>query len=192
MSYKILVLLIAIISFSNAQSQYNKIDTTVKVGKSGYKVICNNKSAEKNLISIKPVGFEGEARDMEFYIKGRIKNVQVDDFNNDGFPDLIIFSEGGDENPIEHVNIYAITSVENKSCAPIYFPDILDDAKLRDGYKGHDRFSLMEGTVFRTFPIFKPDDTADKPTGGKRVVQYKMVSEQGVFKFKAIRTYEIK
>ncbi|HEX3023641.1 MAG TPA: hypothetical protein VHP12_00395 [Chitinophagaceae bacterium] len=184
--------LIAIISFNNVQSQFRKTDTTVKVGKAGYVIICNNKNADKNLITIKPVGFESEARQMEFYIKGRIKSVQIDDFNNDGFPDLIIFSEGGGENPIEHVNIYALTSVENKSYAPIYFPDILDDAKLRDGYKGHDKFSLMEGTVFRTFPIYKPDDAADKPTGGKRVVQYKMISEQGIFKFKAIRTYEIK
>ncbi|MDE3143482.1 MAG: hypothetical protein KGL19_04960 [Bacteroidota bacterium] len=192
MNYKILVLLIAIISFNNVQSQFRKIDTTVKVGKAGYKIICNNKSADKNLASLKPIGFESDAREMEFYIKGRIKTVQIDDFNNDGFPDLIIFSTGGDENPMEHINIYAIASVENKSYAPIYFPDILDDAKLRDGYKGQDQFSLMEGTIFRTFPIFKPDDAADKPTGGKRVVQYKMVSEEGIFKFKAVRTYEIK
>ena len=191
MNYKMFVLLISLISFNNVQSQFRKIDTTLKIGKSGYKIICPNKSVDKNQVSLKPIGFESEARDMEFYVRGRIKSVQIDDFNNDGFPDLFIISDGSG-NPNEYVNIFAITSVENKSYAPIYFPDIRDDSKLRDGYRGHDEFSLMEGTVLRSFPVFKADDNPDKPTGGKRVIQYRMVSEERVFKFKAFRNYELK
>ena len=125
------------------------------------------------------------------YVKGRIERVAIEDFNNDGFPDMIMYSHGG-VSANDYVTVYAVLSAENKSFTPVFFPDILDDAKLRDGYKGHDEFTLMEGMIMRTFPVFKPDDTADKPTGGKRTIQYKLFSIEGGYRFKVIRTFELK
>lgn len=191
MRFKIFVFVISLISCNNIYSQSRKIDTTLKIGNVGYRLVCNNKKADKNEASLKPIGFEGGAREMGFYVKGRIDHAEIDDFNNDGFPDLIFFSYGGN-NPNDYVNIYTIASAENKSFVPIFFPDILDDAKLREGYKGHDEFSLMEGTILRSFPVYKLTDAIDKPTGGKRVVQYKIFSIEGGYKFKVLRTYELK
>jgi hypothetical protein len=175
----------------SGMSQFKKVDTTVKIGKAGYRIVCNNKAPDKNFTTLKPVGFESGAREMEFYVKGRIERVEVEDFNNDGFPDMIMFSRGG-PNPNDYVTVYTVLSAENKSFVPVFFPDLLDDAKLRDGYKGHDEFSLMEGMIMRTFPIYKSDDAPDKPTGGKRSVQYKLFSIEGGYRFKVIRSFELK
>ena len=191
MKYKIFFLLAATVCCQIVFSQSKKIDTTVKIGKTGYRIVCNNKAPDKNFATLKPVGFESGAREMEFYVKGRIERVEIEDFNNDGFPDMIMYSHGG-VSANDYVTVYAVLSAENKSFTPVFFPDILDDAKLRDGYKGHDEFTLMEGMIMRTFPVFKPDDTADKPTGGKRTIQYKLFSIEGGYRFKVIRTFELK
>ena len=95
---------------TNAQA--NRIDSTLKMGKVGYKVTCNNKSKDQNEVKVKPVGFDNEAREMNFYIKGRITKAEIDDLNNDGFPDLIIYVFSGDNG--EYGTAFAFVSQENK------------------------------------------------------------------------------
>ena len=51
-------------------AQGRRMDTTMKVGKAGFRINCYNKSSEKNPITIYPVGFESEARDFSFELKG--------------------------------------------------------------------------------------------------------------------------
>jgi len=170
--------------------QNRKIDTTLKMGAAGYHVYCSNKSAENNITSVKPIGFENTAQEMNFMIKGRVTKAEIEDFNNDGFPDLILYVYNGEGGVFG--SAIGLSSNANKSCGPIYFPDILDDVKLRVGYQGHDEYYLLEGTLMRSFPIFKADDAKDKPTGGKRVIQYHMIptEREGVSKFKVLRTYD--
>lgn len=191
MQYKTFLLPLLVLFVLNSYGQIKKIDTILKVGTAGYRVICGNKKAGNNLATVKPVGFESTAREMEFYVKGRIEKTEIDDFNNDGFPDLVIYVFNGVND--EYGTVYAIASSENKSYVPIFFPDIVDEPKLRDGYKGHDVFSLLEGTLMRSFPVYKTGDAPDKPTGGKRVIQYKMFpAENGGYKFKVFHAYELK
>ncbi len=172
-------------------SQNRKIDTTLKIGKTGYRVFCTNKNLEKNPLSIRPIGFENTARDIDLMMKGRITKAEIDDFNNDGFPDLVVYVFSGEKR--EMGSVFAIASSENKTYLPIVFPDIRDDDKLHEGYRGYDDFSLLEGTLMRRFPIYKKDDTSDKPTGGKRVIQYQAIpGDRGALKFKVMHTYDLK
>src|SRR6201991_5236475 len=69
---------------------FPKIDSTLKIGKAGYRVDCRNKGVTQNPLSIKPVGFESGARDVSFTLKGRVASAQVDDLNRDGYPDLVL------------------------------------------------------------------------------------------------------
>jgi hypothetical protein len=179
---------------TTATAQYKRVDTTMKYTTAGYRVYTNNKSAEKNNITISLVGFSNSAqRDASFEIKGVVKGAAVDDFNNDGFPDLVIYVYAGKVAAMG--SVIAIASEKNEGIRPIYFPDILDDAKLRVGYKGQDKFQLIEGTLLRSFPLYDTSDTTSvlKPLNIIRNIQYRVTTgENGAFKFKPVRTYETK
>jgi hypothetical protein len=173
-------------------AQVKKIDTTLKIGKAGYRVICGNKDAVTNELEIRPVGFEHEAHPSRVYIKGRIIRAEIDDLNNDGFPDLMFYTYTVNAEREWFGNAYAIVSLSNKSFAIAGIPDVLLDAKYKDGYRGRDEFSLLEGTLMRKFPIYKTDDK-DVPTGGKRVMQYQLTgSEETGFKFKVQQSFDTK
>ncbi|MBC7652562.1 MAG: hypothetical protein H7101_12525 [Deinococcales bacterium] len=165
----------------------------MKYTSAGYRVFASNKSAEKNSVTVSVIGFSSTAqRDASFEVKGILKGAAVDDFNNDGFPDLVMHIYNG--KAAEMGSIIGIASDKNESIRPIYFPDILDDAKLRSGYKGNDKFKLIEGTLMRSFPVFDVTDTsATKPLGIVRHIQYRVfTAENNVLKFKVLRTYETK
>jgi hypothetical protein len=74
---------------------------------------------------------------------------------------------------------------------PIVFPDIVDDPKLRDGYRGFDEFMLMEGVLTRRFPLFTTDSSGAQPTGKIRQVMYRVgEGDKGTKKFLVMRTYD--
>jgi hypothetical protein len=171
-------------------AQGRRIDTTMKVGKAGYRINCLNKSAEKNAISINPVGFENEVRDFSFDLKGLLTGAEVDDLNKDGFPDLLLYVNTKDS--LNKSTVIGISSMENKSVVPIVLPDILDDPRLRDGYKGSDQYMLLEGILMRTYPLFEKDaNGVQQPTGKMRRLIYRVAQgEQGSLKFVISRFYD--
>ena len=176
---------------ANASAQFKKFDSTLSMGRVGYRVSCNNKSEDRNEVIIKLYGFDKDARGMDFYLRGKLKGAIIDDLNNDNYPDLILFVNSGPE--MEFGSVYAIVSKENKSLIPFTLKDVMLDGKLSPGYKGYDSFSMMEGTLMQKFPIYKPGDEKDKPTGGSRVVQYQVVNDDaGGLKFQVLRSYDVK
>jgi hypothetical protein len=175
----------------SAQAQDPKFDTTVKSGRVGYRIYCNNKNGEENRLDIKLIGFQNSTRDPSFFIQGRVTKAELDDLNNDGYPDLLLYIYSGMDGVFG--TVYAFVSDQNKAVIPLSLPDVMGDGKLNSGYKGHDEFSMMEGSLIQKFPIYKPGDDKDKPTGGKRVIQYQMVpAGDGKFKFKAVTSYDLK
>ncbi len=173
----------------NAQQPARRYDSTMKIGKAGYKVNCNNRNAEKNTINISPIGFDNNVRDFSFEINGRIRRAEVDDVNRDNFPDLVLYIYSGDT--LNKGTVICISSEANTSVLPIAFPDIIDNPKLRDGYNGNDEFMLMEGVLTRRFPLFITDSTGSKPTGKMRQVMYRVgPGEKSGLKFIVMRTYD--
>jgi hypothetical protein len=193
MQKKILFFLIIVSISVSGFSQYKKFDSTVTLGKAGYHVISSNKSSDKNPVTVKLIGFDNSTSSGDFNVTlpGRVRKIEIDDFNNDGFPDMVIYVFGGANG--EMGNVVAVSSEENKSIKPIIFPDIRDDQKLSEGYKGYDEFYLLNGVLFRSFPVYKKDDAPGQPTGGKRVIQYGVVpGDGGILKFKIVRSFEEK
>ena len=184
MRRRILLSLWIILLALNGDAQVKRYDSSMKLGKTGYRIVCNNKGAEKKTATINPIGFENTAREVSIEIKGRITGAEVDDLNNDGFPDLVIYVyNGGTKNT---GTVIGVKSDNNQGIAPIFFPDIIDDQKLKVGYYGHDEFSLMEGTLMRRFPVYdSSDSTNTKLTGIVRQIQYRVVAaDRGAQKFK--------
>lgn len=173
-----------------AQVPARKIDTTMKVGKFGYRINCSNKSAESNVLSVKPMGFEKEVTDFSVEVRGRVPNAEVDDINRDGFPDLLLYVHLPDS--LDRVNVFCIVTEGNASVAPVILPDIYDDPKNRVGYKGHDSFFLMEGYLVRRFPVYPADGAPAPANGGTlyRQIQYNVVKEERGYRFRVLRSYE--
>ena len=176
---------------AGAQPVFNKIDTTMKIGKVGYRVTCRNRSITDNPVSIRPIGMDTEVRPIDIPLKGRVSATLVDDLNMDGYPDLLMFIYS--DSAAVNGTIFCLMSQENKSLAPCYVPDIAYDPKVNKGYKGHDNFSLLEGTLIQRFPIFNASDSTNKPTGGTRTLMYTVgKGDNGGFKFNRIRFYDTK
>jgi hypothetical protein len=188
----LLSLLTILFSFTaGAQVAINKVDTTMKIGKAGYRVTCRNRSIAENPLAIRPVGMESDARPIDVMVKGRVSFTAVDDLNTDGFPDLILFLYS-DSNATKG-SVYCVISEGNKTLAPCFLPDISYDPKVNKGYKGHDKFALLEGSLLHQFPIYNAGDADDKPTGGERTLMYQVIKgENGGYKFNRIRFYDTK
>ena len=175
---------------ASAQINFEKIDTTMKIGKYGFKVNCRNKEVKSNQLSIRPLGYESPANEtMNFPVRGRISALQVDDLNSDGLADLIMIVYS--DSAAIHGTAFALISDGDKSLLPCALSDPALDGKINNGYKGHDTFSMLEGTLLERFPIFKPGDADDKPTGGMRTIQYNVTKgESGSYKFNILRFYD--
>ena len=191
MKFRFIFFLLGIFFLGKADAQvpFEKIDTTMKVGKSGYKVTCRNRDIGSNQLSIRPIGFQSPANEnMNYPIRGRVSAAQVDDFNSDGYADLMLFIYT--DSAAHHGTVLALMSEGEKSILPCWLPDPALDGKINNGYKGFEQFTLLEGTLLVKFPIFKPGDK-DTPTGGKRVVQYNFAhNENGGYKFNIARFYD--
>jgi hypothetical protein len=113
---------------------------------------------------------------------------EIDDLNNDGFPDLIIFIEDA----AGKKSIFPICSQENERIAPILFPDLLNDMELSKGYRGKDEYKLVEGVLFRKFPVYPADTTIKEPTNKIRQLMYRVVQgERDSWKFKMFKQFDL-
>ena len=180
----------ALFASGGVNAQDRKIDTLASQGAEGYRVVCNNKSASANEVSISPKGFGKDVRDISFTIKGTLRKILLDDFNGDGYPDLVLCIYSGMNGELG--TIAGVVSAGKNSLVPASFPDIYGNAALREGYQGHDAFSSLMGTLTQSFPVYKPGDT-DTATGGTRVIQYDLgKAENGGLTFQVLHSYEKK
>lgn len=165
-----------------------KYDSTLKIGKSGYRINCINKSTERNLLNIRPIGFKPEVREVSLELKGRVTGAEIDDLNMDGFPDIIIYILDKDD----RATILSVSSQANERLIPIFFPDITNDMLLSKGYRGKDEFKLVEGILFRKFPVYESDTTIKIPTKKVRQIMYRVVQgERDSWKFKSFKNFDM-
>ncbi len=165
-----------------------KYDSTLKIGKAGFRIMCLNKSVDENSMTIKPIGFSSQAREANLLLKGKVASAEVDDLNNDGFPDLIIYVS----DKSDRINVFSLTSKNNERMELILFPDITNDMQLSKGYRGKDDFKLVEGILFRKFPIYDLDTNIKIPTNKVRQIMYRVVAEDdGYLKFKSFKNLDL-
>lgn len=165
-----------------------KYDSTLKIGKTGYRILCFNKNPDRNVLNIRPIGFKSEAREVSFELNARVTAAEIDDLNLDGFPDIVIYIIDKDAKS----SILSVSSKENESFQPIFFPDITNDMNLSKGYRGKDEYKLVEGILFRKFPIYENDTSIKAPTKKLRQIMYRVVEgERGSLNFKAFKNFDM-
>jgi len=166
----------------------NKYDSTLKIGKAGFRIMCLNKSSDENSLNIKPIGFKNEAREVHLVLKAKVVSSEIDDLNNDGFPDLVIYIMDN----TGKITVFSVTSKNNERLELIYFPDITNDLQLSKGYRGNDEYKLVEGILFRKFPIYELDTNIKTPTNKIRQIMYRVIpGDDGYFKFKSFKNFDM-
>jgi hypothetical protein len=123
-------------------------------------------------LTIQPSGFTEDNTLITKKVDGTISNIEVDDVNADGSPELMIYITNSGSG--SYGTAIGFSGNNNKSVGEISIPSIVDNPKANKGYMGHDEFALVEGTLVQRFPIYKEGDTNNNPTGGTRQIQYKL------------------
>lgn len=186
--YKFFSIVFLFLVVNGFGQEFKRYDSTLKIGKVGFRVSCTNKSLTQNTLNIRPVGFKSEAREVNLELKARVISAEIDDLNQDGFVDLIIYilESSGKK------NLFCVSSKNDEMLQPIYFPDITNDAQLSKGYRGGDEYKLVEGILFRKFPIYEADTTIKAPTKKVRQIMYKVINgERGILNFKSFKSFEL-
>ncbi len=113
---------------------------------------------------------------------GSLTGREVEDLNSDGRPELILFVTSAGSG--SYGSVMAWSASKGHTLQPITMPEL--SSKLAQGYMGHDKFAVVETTLMRRFPIYRPGDTNAKPTGGTRQISYKLVAGEAGFLFKPV------
>ena len=125
------------------------------------------KEGSGEALTINPFGLSIVNRPETHQVEGSVTGAEIEDLNSDGFPEIVIYTQAGD-NMRGDVIGYSVNN--GKSMSRIAFPDIAYDSAINQGYNGHDEFAVVETTLSRRFPIFENG----KQTGKMRQIGYKL------------------
>jgi hypothetical protein len=115
--------------------------------------------------------------------------VKMADLNRDGLPEIYIFTMSAGSG--SYGNVVAYSTNHKKTLSSIYFPEIIPSSKEAKGYMGHDKFTIMEHSLVRRFPIYKENDSNAKPTGGTRELEYRLKEgKEASWQLKLVKTIE--
>ena len=147
-----------------------------------------SKQGSMNILIIQPSGLEIDNRLVAHNIDGNVTNVEVEDLNSDGSPEVLVYITSVGSGSYGSVVGYSVNN--RRSMSQIYLPPIIDDPEISEGYMGHDEFAIVETTFARRFPVYKEGDSNSNPTGGIRQIQYKLVDGEASRVFKVDKVVE--
>ena len=132
-------------------------------------------------LTVTPYGLEIDNSAVTQTIDGNVVDVEIEDLNSDGSPEVLIYTKSDGSG--SYGNVIGFSVNNKKSMSQIYFPPITDNKELSKGYMGHDEFTIIETTLAQRFPIYKESDSNANPTGGTRQITYKLVDGEASRKF---------
>lgn len=130
-------------------------------------------SGSMNKLTITVDGLKHQTAPIMREIDGTVIGAEVADLDRNHSPEIYVYVTSAGSG--SYGSLVALAANSKKSLSDIYLPNITADKKLSDGYLGHDEFSVVESVLGRRFPVYKPGDTNNKPTGGMRQIAYKLV-----------------
>lgn len=142
----------------------------------------------KQLLNITPFGLKEDNSKITQEIDGTVVNVDVEDLNSDGSPELLVYTTSQDSNQYGNVIGYSVNN--KKSMSQIAFPPITENAEAHKGYAGHDEFAIVETTLVRRFKTYASNDDNSKPTGNMKQVEYKLKDGEASRKFEVTKVTE--
>ena len=122
-------------------------------------------------IAVSSTGFEYNLSEV-FKDRDPIKAVHVADLDANGFDEFYIITVSSGSG--SYGNVIGLASNKDKSLSMIYLPEVREGDDVFAGYMGHDDFRLVGSKLVRSFPVYLPSDTNNKPTGGTRQLTYEL------------------
>ncbi len=123
-------------------------------------------------MTITPSGLKGDNKPVTQTVEDYINDAEIADLNSDGSPEIYIYTVAEGTGRFGNVIGYSVNN--GKSISQINFPKIENNKEAYEGYGGKDEFAVVENSLVRRFPIFKPDDANAAPSGGTKQIQYKL------------------
>jgi hypothetical protein len=139
-----------------------------------------------NKLRIVPSGLKIDNSPIERDIYGVVTGADIGDINVDRSPEIYVYVKEAKGN----TSLIAFSANNKKSLSDIYLPPFTDDPKLAKGYRGHVDIAMVEGIIALRFPVYKDNDTDDKPTGGWRQMQYKLTQGEASWELKLDKVIE--
>lgn len=101
-------------------------------------------------------------------IDGAVVNAEVADLDNNRFPELYVYSTSNGSGSFGRVYAWQFL-LERKA-------DIraVDWQKPDEGYMGHDSLWVERNILCRKFPLYRSGDVNAEPTGGDRMMRYRL------------------
>lgn len=114
----------------------------------------------------------GRKQTLDSQRRGDLVRVWLDDIDDDGAPDVLVHTVDPDPNAYGYLDLFYL---ENDRYRVRSFPRLAMDQLA--GFRGRDVFAVREGRIYRSYPVFRPEDPDDRPTGGSREFVFDFATE---------------
>ena len=111
-------------------------------------------------------------------LDGKIIDAWNMDMDSDGNPEIFIQAEGEGEG--SHLTMYIYEFNSSGSGQKLTFPGLSSSSKK--GYKGQDSMFIKDGKLMRQFPVYEEKDQPNKPSGGKKLLEYRLRNNSFIVK----------
>lgn len=117
-------------------------------------------------------------------LDGTVVGAEVEDLNSDGQPELFVYGQSAGSG--SYGSVWAWSVNRQGRLLPIRLGAM--NSKDSSGYRGHDRFAVVETSLVRRFPIYLPGDSNARPTGGTRQVTYKLTPDRSSWQLQPVNS----
>lgn len=132
-------------------------------------------SASVSRITVQGMGFPETQGVFSYRKSDPVENAQMADLNGDGFDELYIITRSTGSG--SYGTLRGFASVEDKSIAEIEVPAF--EGPYYEGFQGKGVFTFQGNRVIHFWPVYNEGDTNANPTGGSRLIFYRLDIEDG-------------
>jgi len=138
----------------------------------------------KTEVEIYPFGLALDKQTITQTVEGSVVDAEVEDLDADGSPEVVVYIQSGAD---KKGSVIACSVLKKNSMILCNFPPVEANEKIKTGYNGNDKFTLVERYLSQQFPVYADG----KDTGKKRQVTYTLEKGENtkVFKVKDIKDF---